>query len=79
MMKLDATIIPETPGGKPAALALVADPPTPMLMAVIAVFSQTVWLSVPGAEFKVSVGNGSTVIRPLSVIAGHALPVVEMV
>jgi len=56
--------VPVTPGGKPENVAPVA-PVVLYVIGVIAVFTQTVWLSVPGAE--VSVMLGCTVMVPVAV------------
>ncbi len=44
--------VPVTPSGKPENVAPVA-PVVLYVIGVIAVFTQTVWLSVPGAEVSV--------------------------
>ena len=44
--------VPVTPAGKPENVAPVA-PVVLYLIGVIGVFTQTVWLSVPGAEVSV--------------------------
>jgi len=44
--------VPVTPAGKPENVAPVA-PVALYVIGVIAVFTQTVWLSVPGAEVSV--------------------------
>ena len=56
--------VPVTPAGKPENVAPVA-PVVLYVIGVIAVFTQTVWLSVPGAE--VSVMLGCTVMVPVAV------------
>ena len=56
--------VPVTPGGKSENVAPVA-PVVLYVIGVIAVFTQTVWLSVPGAE--VSVMLGCTVMVPVAV------------
>jgi hypothetical protein len=58
--------VPVTPGGKPENVAPVA-PVVLYVIGVIAVFTQTVWLSVPGAEVRVMVGLGRTMMLPLAV------------
>ena len=56
--------VPVTPAGKPENVAPVT-PVVLYLIGVIPVFTQTVWLSVPGAE--VSVMLGCTVMVPVAV------------
>ena len=46
--------VPVTPAGKPENVAPVA-PDVLYVIGVIGVFTQTVWLSVPGAEVSVIV------------------------
>jgi len=58
--------VPVTPGGKPENVAHVA-PVVLYVIGVIAVFTQTVWLSVPGAEVSVMVVLGCTMMVPLAV------------
>jgi hypothetical protein len=54
MVMLPPEKVPVTPDGKPENVASVA-PVVLYVMGVIAVFTQTVWLSVPGAEVSVMV------------------------
>ena len=54
MLPLKSEKLPVTPGGKPENVAPVA-PVVLYVIGVIAVFTQTVWLSVPGAEVQVMV------------------------
>jgi hypothetical protein len=56
--------VPVTPAGKPENVAPVA-PVVLYVIGVIAVFTQTVWLFVPGAE--VSVMLGCTMMVPVAV------------
>ena len=58
--------VPVTPLGKPENVALVA-PVVLYVIGVIAVFTQTVWLSVPGAEVRVMVLLGCTMMVPVAV------------
>jgi len=58
--------VPVTPGGKSANVAPVA-PVVLYMIGVIAVFTQTVWLSVPGAEVRVMVLFGCTMMMPVAV------------
>jgi len=58
--------VPVTPAGKPENVA----PVTPVVLyviGVIAVFTQTVWLSVPGEEVRVMVLFGCTMMVPVAV------------
>jgi len=58
--------VPVTPAGKPENVA----PVTPVVLyviGVIAVFTQAVWLSVPGAEVRVMVLLGRTMMVPMAV------------
>jgi len=55
-----------TPVGKPENVAPVA-PVVLYVIGVIAVFTQTVWLSVPGAEVRVMVLSGCTMMVPVAV------------
>ena len=54
MVTLPPEKVPVTPAGKPENVAPVA-PVVLYVIGVIAVFTQTVWLSVPGAEVRVMV------------------------
>ena len=58
--------VPVTPAGKPENVAPVA-PVVLYVIGVIAVFTQTVWLSVPGAEVRVMVVLGCTMMAPVAV------------
>ena len=58
--------VPVTPAGKPENVAPVA-PVVLYLIGVIGVFTQTVWLSVPGAEVRVMVLLGRTMMVPVVV------------
>jgi len=62
--------VPVTPAGKPANVAPVA-PVVLYVIGVIAVFTQTVWLSVPGAEVRVMVLLGRTMMVPVAVTFPH--------
>jgi len=54
MVMLPPEKVPVTPAGKPENVA-PAPPVVLYLIGVIAVFTQTVWLFVPGAEVSVMV------------------------
>jgi len=58
--------VPVTPAGKSENVAPVA-PVVLYVIGVIAVFTQTVWLSVPGAEVRVMVLSGCTMMVPVAV------------
>jgi hypothetical protein len=59
--------VPVTPAGKPENVAPVA-PVVLYVIGVIAVFTQTVWLFVPGAEVSVMVLLlGCTMMVPMAV------------
>jgi len=58
--------VPVTPAGKSENVAPVA-PVVLYVIGVIAVFTQTVWLSVPGAEVRVMVLLGCTMMVPAAV------------
>jgi len=66
MVMLPPEKVPVTPVGKPENVAPVA-PVVLYVMGVIAVFTQTVWLSVPGAEVRVMVLLGCTMMVPVAV------------
>ena len=66
MMMLPPEKVPVTPSGKPANVAPVA-PVVLYVISVIAVFTQTVWLSVLGAEVSVMVVLGRTMMVPVAV------------
>jgi hypothetical protein len=58
--------VPVTPGGKSANVAPVA-PVVLYVIDVMGVFTQTVWLFVLGAEVRVMVLLGRTVMVPVAV------------
>jgi len=66
MVMLPPEKVPVTPLGKPENVASVA-PVVLYVIGVIAVFTQTVWLFVPGAEVRVMVLLGRTVMVPVAV------------
>ena len=70
--------MPVTPAGKSANVAPVA-PVVLYVISVIAVFTQTVWLSVPGAEVSVMVLLvlliSCTMIVPVAVVTPPQPPV----
>jgi len=66
MMMLPPEKVPVTPVGKPENVAPVA-PVVLYMIGVIAVFTQTVWLSVPGAEASVMALSGCTTMVPVAV------------
>jgi len=66
MVMLPPEKVPVTPAGKPENVAPVA-PVVLYVIGVIAVFTQTVWLSVPGAEVRVMVLLGRTMMVPVAV------------
>jgi len=66
MVMLPPEKVPVTPAGKPENVAPVA-PVVLYVIGVIAVFTQTVWLSVPGAEVSVMVLLGCTMMVPVAV------------
>ena len=72
-MNVPAEKLPETPAGSPDTVAPVALPPIVYVMLERDDPSQISWLSVPGADESVMVGNGETVMVPLNV-AGAQLP-----
>jgi len=69
MVMLPPEKVPVTPAGKPENVAPVA-PVVLYVIGVIAVFTQTVWLFVPGAEVRVMVLLGRTVMVPMA----HTFP-----
>ena len=85
-MKVPATVgVPEmvmllpekvsvTPGGKPENVAPVA-PVVLYVIGVMGVSTQTVWLSVPGAEVRVMVLLGRTMMVPVAVVTPPQPPV----
>ena len=58
--------MPVTPAGKPENVAPVA-PVVLYVIGPIGIFTQTVWLSVPGAEVRVMVLLGRTMMVPVAV------------
>jgi hypothetical protein len=62
------------PAGKPETVAPVA-PMVLYVISVIAVFTQTVWLSVPDAEVRVMAVLGCTVMVPVTVVTPAQPPV----
>ena len=58
--------MPVKPGGKSENVAPVA-PVVLYVIVVIALFTRTVWLSVPGAEVSVIAVLGRTMMVPLAV------------
>jgi hypothetical protein len=66
MVMLSPERAPVTPLGKPANIASVT-PVVLYVIGVIAVFTQTVWLSVPAAEVRVMAVLGCTVMVPVAV------------
>ena len=66
MVMLPPEKVPVMPVGKPENVAPVA-PVVLYVIGVIAVFTQTVWLSVPGAEVSVMVLLGCTMMVPVAV------------
>ena len=67
--------VPITPGGKSEYVAPVA-PVVLYVIGVISVFTQTVWLSVPGSEVRVMVLSGCTMMVPVA--ATFAQPPVKV-
>ena len=74
MVMLPSEKVPVTPAGKPKNVASVA-PVVLYVIGVIAVFTQTVWLSVPGAEVRVMVLLGRTMMVPVAVVTLPQPPV----
>ncbi len=66
MVMLPSEIVLVTPLGKPVTLTSSA-PVALYVIGVIAVFTQTVWLSVPAAEVRVMAVLGRTVMVPVAV------------
>jgi protoporphyrinogen oxidase len=66
MVMLPPENSPLTSAGKPTNIASVT-PVVLYVIGVIAVFTQTVWLSVPGAEVRVMAVLGCTVMMPVAV------------
>ena len=74
MVMLPPEKVPVTPAGKPENVAPVA-PVVLYVIGVIAVFTQTVWLLVPGAEVRVMVLLGRTMMVPVAVVTPPQPPV----
>ena len=72
MVTLPSEKVPVTPVGKPENVAPVA-PVVLYVIGVIGVSTQTVWLSVPGAEVSVMVG--CTMRVPVAVVKPPQPPV----
>ena len=72
MVMFPSEKVPVTPVGKSENVAPVA-PVVLYVIGVIAVFTQTVWLSVPGAEVSVMVG--CTMMVPVAVVKPPQPPV----
>jgi len=72
MVMLPPEKVPVTPAGKSENVAPVA-PVVLYVIGVIALFTRTVWLSVPGAE--VSVMLGCTMMVPVAVVTLPQPPV----
>ena len=66
MVMLPPEKVPVTPAGKSENVAPVA-PVVLYVIGVIAAFTQSVWLSVPGAEVSVIAVLGRTMMVPLAV------------
>jgi len=66
MVMLPPEKVPVTPVGKSENVAPVA-PVVLYVIGVIGVSTQTVWLSVPGAEVRVMVLLGCTMMVPVAV------------
>jgi len=66
MVMLPPEKVPVTPAGRPENVAPVA-PVVLYVIGLMAVFTQTVWLSVPGAEVRVMVLFGCTMMVPVAV------------
>jgi len=74
MVMLPSEKVPVTPVGRSENVAPVA-PVVLYVIGVIGVFTQTVWLSVPGAEVRVMVLLGCTVMVPVAVVTLPQPPV----
>jgi hypothetical protein len=74
MVMLPPEKVPVTPAGKPENVAPVA-PVVLYVISVIAVFTQTVWLFVPGAEVSVMVVLGCTMMVPVAIFTPPQSPV----
>jgi hypothetical protein len=67
MVMLPSEKVPVRPAGKPENVAPVA-PVVLYVIGVIGVFTQTIWLFVPGAEVSVMVLLGCTMMVPVAVV-----------
>ena len=67
MLPLKSEKLPVTPGGKPENVAPVA-PVVLYVIGIMGVFTQTVWLFVPGGEVSVMVLLGRTMMVPVAVV-----------
>ncbi len=74
MTPSEGSKLDDRPSGKSITIAPVA-PVVLYLISVIAAFTQTVWLSVPGAEVRVMVLSGCTVMVPVTVVTPAQPPV----
>ena len=74
MMMLPPKKMSVTPGGKSETDAPVA-PVVLYVISVIGVFTQTVWLFVPGSEVRVMVGVDCTVMVPVAIFTPPQGPV----
>ena len=66
--------MPVTPAGKPENVAPVA-PVVLYVIGVMGVFTQTVWLFVPGAEVSMMALLGRTMMVPVAVVKPPQPPV----
>jgi len=66
MVMIPSEKLSVTPGGKFSNVASVA-PVVLYVIGVISVFTQTVWLFVPGSEVRVMVLSGCTMMVPVAV------------
>jgi len=74
-----AVVLAVIPVGNPVTVAPVAVPPKVYVILVIVALAQTVWVLVAGAEVRVNVANGCTVIVPVNDGVPQAPPVVVIV
>jgi hypothetical protein len=74
MTPSEGSKLDDRPRGKFITVAPVA-PVVLYVIGVIAVFTQTVWSSVPGAEVRVMVLSGCTVMVPETVVTPAQPPV----
>ena len=74
MMMIPPKKVSVTPGGKSEDVAPVA-PVVLYVISIIGVLTQTVWLSVPGAEVRVMVVLGCTMMVPVAVFTPPQGPV----